>query len=188
MSIRLSLLPALVAGLFAAAPVMAQTATPQAVTPPTVTPQAGATVTTPSGAARSPAATATPAAAAAPAASATRRDTMVERRITELHSKLKITAAEEKPFGDFAQAMRDNAQRMDQAVSDKRSSAATATAVDQMKAYAELAQAHADEVSHLVGPFSTLYDTLSPEQKRMADQSFRDFSNGSRAATRPVRG
>ncbi len=70
---------------------------------------------------------------------------VVERRITELHSKLKITAAEQKPFDDFAQAMRDNAHRMDDLVA-KRRAAATATAVDQMKAYADLAQAHAEEV------------------------------------------
>ena len=59
---------------------------------------------------------------------------------------------------------------------------ATATAVDQMKAYSEMAQAHAEEVSHLIGPFSALYDVLSPDQKKMADQSFREFANGPRGA------
>ena len=156
MSIRLTLMPALVAGLFAAAPLMAQTT---AATPATASAPA-------------------PAAASAPA---THRDTMVERRITELHAKLKITPAEQKPFDDFAQAMRDNATRMDQLVSDHRTMAQTATAVDQLKAYSDMAQAHAEEVSHLVTPFSTLYAALSPEQKKMADQSFRDFANGPQA-------
>jgi protein CpxP len=166
MSIRLTMMPALVAGLFAAAPLMAQTT---AATP----------ATTP--------ATASAPAPAAASASATHRDTMVERRITELHAKLKITPAEQKPFDDFAQAMRDNATRMDQLVSDHRTMAQTATAVDQLKAYSDMAQAHAEEVSHLVTPFSTLYAALSPEQKKMADQSFRDFANGQqgrRAAAR----
>ena len=158
MSIRLTMMPALVAGLLAATPLMAQT------TPPT-------TATTPSPAA-APAAT-TPA-----AAPATHRDAMVERRITELHAKLKITPAEQKPFDDFAQAMRDNAARMDQLVSDRHTMVQTATAVDQLKSYSDMAQAHAEEVSHLVAPFSTLYAALSPEQKKMADQSFREFSNG----------
>ncbi len=152
MSIRSTLLPAIVAGLLAAAPAIAQ---PAATAPaqPTATP-----------------------APAAPAV--THRDNVVEHRITELHSKLKITGAEQKPFDDFAQAMRDNAQRMDTAVSAKRANAATATAVEQMRAYAELAQAHSDEVNRLVGPFSSLYDALTPEQRKMADQSFREFSSG----------
>jgi protein CpxP len=156
MSIRLTMMPALVAGLLAATPLMAQSA-PGTTTPATIPAPASAT------------------------APATHRDAMVERRITELHGKLKITPAEQKPFDDFAQAMRDNAARMDQLVSDRRAMAPTATAVDQLKAYSDMSQAHAEEVSHLVTPFSTLYVALSPEQKKMADQSFREFSDGPRA-------
>lgn len=137
MSIRLSLLPALAAGLLATAPVLAQ-----------------------------------------PSETMTHRDVVAEHRIAELHSKLKITPGEEGSFADFAAAMRDNAQRMDGAVIAKRANAATATAVDQMKAYAELAQTHAEEVNRLIGPFSKLYDALTPEQRKLADQSFRDFSTG----------
>ncbi len=157
MSIRMTMMPVVFAGLLAAAPVMAQ---------PAATP---ATPTSP-----------------APAA-ASRRDNVVERRIAELHAKLKITPAEQKPFDDFAQAMRDNAQRMDNAIGTKQANAATATAVEQMKAYSELAQAHAEEVNRLLAPFSTLYNALSPDQKKLADQSFREFSNGPRGA-RTARG
>ncbi len=32
--------------------------------------------------------------------------------------------------------------------------------------------------THLSPPFSTLYDALSPEQKKLADQSFREFPAG----------
>ena len=71
MSIRLTIMPAVFAGLLAAAPVVAQPA-------------------------------ATPATAASPAPGATRRDAVVEHRIAELHAKLKITPAEQKPFDDFA--------------------------------------------------------------------------------------
>ena len=161
MSIRMTLMPVLATGLLAAVPAMAQTASPPA--------------------------NATPATASAPAPANARRDVMVERRISELHSKLKITPAEQKPFDDFAQAMRDNASHMDDIATQRQAAAATATAVDQMKSYSAMAQAHADEVSHLIGPFSTLYDALSPEQKKMADQSFRQFSasqGNPRAATR----
>ena len=157
MSIRSVLLPALAAGLLAATPVLAQTTS------------------------------SAPLPAAAPAPNATHRDNVVEHRIAELHRKLKITAAEEKPFNDFAQAMRDNARRMEEAVSQKRANATTATAVEQMAAYSALAQAHAEEVARLVGPFTTLYDALSPEQKKLADRSFREFSSRPQAA-RAARG
>ncbi len=155
MSIRSMMLPAAVAGLLAASPVLAQTTAPAQAAAPT--------------------SAAAPAPAAAPA---TRRDNVVEHRVAELHGKLKITPAEQKPFDDFAQAMRDNARRMDDAVSSRRANATTATAVEQMRAYAALAQSHAEEVNRLVGPFSTLYDALTPEQRKLADQSFRDFSSG----------
>lgn len=148
MSIRSVLLPALAASVLAATPVLAQ-----------------ATGSAP------------PAAAPSAAPGAAHRDNVVEHRIAELHRKLKITAPEEKPFSAFAQAMRDNARGMDEAISQKRVNAATATAVEQMAAYSALAQAHAEEVSHLVGPFTTLYDALSPEQKKLADRSFREFSS-----------
>ena len=110
MSIRLTLLPVLAAGLLATTPLVAQT----------------------------PATTAAPVSTAAPVA--THRDVMVERRITDLHTKLKITAAEQKPFDEFAQAMRDNASRMDDMVAKRRVDAASATAVEQMKAYADMAR------------------------------------------------
>ena len=176
MSIRMMFAPALAAGLLAAAPVMAQA--PAATAPVATAPAATA-----------PAAT-TPAATTMPAQIVTKRNEVVEHRIAELHSHLKITTAEQKPFDDFAQAMRDNAARMDEVITAKRANAQTQTAVEQMKAYADLAQAHADEVGHLVGPFTTLYGTLSPEQKKMADQSFRDFANhqAQQRAVRPARG
>ena len=39
----------------------------------------------------------------------------------------------------------------------------------------------------LLTPFGALYDALSPDQKKLADQSFRDFSNGPRGV-RAARG
>jgi hypothetical protein len=124
---------------------------------------------------------ATPAAASAAPAAPTHRDTMVETRITELHKTLKITPAEQKPFDDFAAVMRANAQHMDELVRARQQSSATATAVDQMHAYGDMAQAHAEDMQKLVPAFATLYDALSPAQKKLADQSFRQFSSGSRA-------
>ena len=81
---------------------------------------------------------------------------VVEHRIAELHSKLKITAAEQKPFDDFAQAMRDNVHRMDAAISrqagQRKCRFGLGGRPDEELRRA-LAQSHAEEVNRLVGPF-----------------------------------
>jgi protein CpxP len=41
-----------------------------------------------------------------------------------------------------------------------------------MKQYATIAQAHADGIKKLVDAFEPLYSSLSPEQKKLADQTF----------------
>ncbi len=122
------------------------------------------------------AATATPAPA--------RAHPVVERRIADLHERLKITAAEQPAFDAFANVMRTNAGRMDGLVQARRKDVATLTALDQMKSYQELAQAHADDMQRLVPAFEHLYAELSPEQKKLADTSFRDFAQtGGRGRT-----
>ncbi len=143
------------AGLLAAAPALAQ-----------VSPGAG-----------------TPAAqAAAPAAG--QRDAAVEQRIADLRTRLKITPSEQKPFDNFVDIMRENARRMDDLVQKRRQTAVSGNAVDQMQAYGAMAQAHADDMQRLVPAFSNLYDALSPVQKKLADQSFREFAQGPRGAAR----
>ena len=113
-----------------------------------------------------------------PAAStATHAHAMVERRISELHGELKITPSEQPAFDAFAGVMRDNAGRMTGLLQDRRKTLGTMNAVDQMKGYQEVAQAHAEDMQRLVPAFEHLYDVLTPEQKRLADASFRDFAN-----------
>lgn len=119
--------------------------------------------------------TSTPAAPAA-AASMTKPHPDVEKRIAELRKTLKITPAETTAFDSFAQVMRDNADKIDALIEDRRTNAAALNAVDQLKAYAALAQAHLDEMQRLVPAFSQLYETLAPGQKKIADDDFRNFS------------
>ena len=110
-----------------------------------------------------------------PPADAVKGHPAVEKRISALRAKLKITPDESKAFDDFAQIMRDNANRMDGLVKDQTDSIDTKTAVDQMKSYQAMATAHADDMQRLVPAFSRLYDELSPVQKKEADESFRNF-------------
>ena len=119
---------------------------------------------------------------AAPAASSAKRDAMIERRIAELHGRLKVTPSEEGQFSAFADVMRENARHLGGLAGQHAQAVSSGTAVDRMKSYAPLAQAHAEDAQRLVPAFSNLYDVLTPEQKKAADESFKSFGQGPKAA------
>ena len=62
----------------------------------------------------------------------------VEARITELHAKLHITAAQEDLWQHVTQVMRDNATTMDERTQARAAKASTMTAVDELKAYSAM--------------------------------------------------
>lgn len=109
----------------------------------------------------------------------------VEKRITDLHDKLHITAALQPLWDGFAEAMRQNARDMDAAVEQRRRSADGMTALADMQSYADLAQMHAAQMSKLVSSFATLYDAMPDEQKKQADAAFKAFQNQASAGRRP---
>ena len=123
--------------------------------------------------ANSPAA-ATPASSPA-AASAHRAQHLqrVEQRIAYLHSALKITSAQESQWNAFADVMRSNAQSMDQLFQQRAAADNNRSALDDMKQYAQITQTHAEDMQKLVTAFEPLYASLSPEQKTLADTTFR---------------
>lgn len=98
----------------------------------------------------------------------------VESRITELHTQLKITDQQAKPWDAFAQTMRDNARTADAAFRDRAQKLPTMSAPDAMKSYADLTQTHADNMKKLSSAFSDLYNVLTPEQKQIADAMYRN--------------
>ncbi|MFT4066203.1 Spy/CpxP family protein refolding chaperone [Paraburkholderia sp.] len=108
--------------------------------------------------------------ASAPAAKAG-YERNVEDRIAYLHAQLKITPAQEAQWKTFADVMRSNGETMGQ-LFQQRKAATNVTALDDMKQYAEIAQAHADGMKKLVDAFDPLYGSLSPEQKKLADATF----------------
>ncbi len=120
-----------------------------------------------------------PGAASKPAASAADKHapSRIEQRIAALRAKLKITPAETSAFDDFAGVMRENASHMETLVQQRRAALASATAVDDMRSYQGMAQAHVDDLNRLVPAFERLYETLSPDQKKLADRSFHDFQS-----------
>ena len=112
---------------------------------------------------------------AAEAATSSKPET-VEQRITTLKTALKITSDQEGKWNGVAQAMRDNASRMEKLVATKRAIAPEkTTAVDDLKTYQEFTEARLDGLKHLTSAFKSLYDTMSPEQKKNADQVFERY-------------
>lgn len=100
-----------------------------------------------------------------------------EARIKKLHDALKITDAQETQWQAVATAMRDSAQAMDAAV-QQRISAKGTNAVDELKSYGAIADAHAQGVQKLIPPFQTLYDSMSDDQKKTADALFAHSRHG----------
>ncbi len=98
----------------------------------------------------------------------------IEQRIADLHAKLKITPEQQPQWDQFAQVMRDNAHDMEGTFKARIKAMPSMTATQNMKSYAELAASHARNVEKLVPVFQALYDTMSEDQKRAADEIFRD--------------
>jgi len=103
----------------------------------------------------------------------------VEARIKDMHTRLMITQAQEDQWSKVAKVMRDNAKQMD-ALAKTRTERAAMSAVQDLKSYGELSEAHADGIKKVTPVFSTLYDSMSATQKKAADGVFR---NGSRKMT-----
>ena len=114
--------------------------------------------------------TATPSLAASPKASKADR---VEARIKELHTKLKITPAQEESWNGVAQVMRDDSKTMEELIKARTENASTMTAIDDLKSYGEIAEAHANGIKNFTSVFEPLYTGMSDAQKKTADTLFR---------------
>jgi hypothetical protein len=137
------------AALFAGSSVMAQTAT------------------TPDGKVTPPAA----------AAATSSKPETVEQRIATLKTALKITPDLEKKWDGVAQSMRDNASKMEKLVATKRAiPPEKTTAVDDLKTYQEFTEVRLDGLKHLNSAFKSLYDAMTPEQKKNADMVFEKYT------------
>jgi hypothetical protein len=111
--------------------------------------------------------------ATAAKASAQDRVDRVEARITDMHAKLKITAAQEDQWAKVAQVMRDNQKAIEPLIKARVGNAKSMTAVDDLKSYGEITDAHADGIKKFTPVFATLYDSMSEAQKKGADAMFR---------------
>lgn len=97
----------------------------------------------------------------------------VELRIKDMHTKLKITPTQEEQWNKVAQAMLDDAKTMDTLTQARIDHAKDMTAVDDLKSYGEIADAHATGIKKLTPLFADLYAGMSDTQKKEADTLFR---------------
>jgi translation initiation factor 2B subunit (eIF-2B alpha/beta/delta family) len=100
------------------------------------------------------------------------RTDRAEARISDLHAKLKITEAQEKQWSSVAQVMRENAAEMESLVKARKEKGSTLNAVDDLKSYSTIADAHAAGLKKFIPAFEALYADLSADQKQAADKLF----------------
>ena len=96
-----------------------------------------------------------------------------EQRVRSLQAELHITDAQMPQWSAFAQAMRDNAISTDTLFRQRASAAQSMSALDNMKSYAQVARAYADNTENLSAAFEALYGVLSDQQKQTIDTLFR---------------
>ncbi|HME68710.1 MAG TPA: Spy/CpxP family protein refolding chaperone [Myxococcota bacterium] len=108
----------------------------------------------------------------------------VETRIKELHRKLKITAAQESQWNNFAQVMRENAQAVDLVLKERSENLHAMNAVEDLRSYEKLADAHAEGLKNLVPAFEALYNSMSDDQKKTADVVFAKHEGRPRHASK----
>jgi hypothetical protein len=110
---------------------------------------------------------------AAPASESASSTSAVEARIHELHTKLHITAAQKPQWDNLVAVMRDNAKAMNDLQKERASEAQSMSAVDVVKSYESVIEAHEDGMKKFVPPFEALYNSMSDAQKKTADSLFR---------------
>ena len=120
----------------------------------------------------SPSRAASPEPGLATAGTASKAD-RVEERIKDLHTKLKITPAQEELWNNVTQVMRDNAKTMEALIKARSEEASTMTAIDDLKSYGEIVESHADGIRKFIPAFEPLYASMSDAQKKAADTLFR---------------
>jgi len=110
-----------------------------------------------------------------------------ELRIQDMHAKLNITAAQEEQWSKVAQTMRDDASAIDVLVQARMAHSKDMTALDDLKSYGEIADAHAEGIKKLTPVFAVLYDSMSDPQKLAADNLFRRGEHMSARTNRVAR-
>ena len=95
----------------------------------------------------------------------------IEGRIAFLHAELKITPAQQAQFDKLATVMRNNAQAREAMVQQMRTAGdQPQSAVYTLERRARFIEARATEEKSFADAFKPLYQSLSDDQKKSADE------------------
>lgn len=97
----------------------------------------------------------------------------VQQQIERLHRQLKITAAQEAAWTQFADARRAGARRTEQLYQDRSARFRNMNGLELVQNRRDIAQAQAEDLAKELAAFQALYGALGPEQKQAADRIFR---------------
>ncbi|HZT52177.1 MAG TPA: Spy/CpxP family protein refolding chaperone [Stellaceae bacterium] len=99
------------------------------------------------------------------------RESHIEGRIAYLKAELKITPAQEAQFDKLAQAMRQNDAERRRAFEQARTDRGQArpNAMQLLERRARFSAMRAQQTERTLAAFRPLYDSLSPDQKKVAD-------------------
>jgi hypothetical protein len=96
-----------------------------------------------------------------------------EVRIRQFQGALKITDAQKKLWNNLIQVMRGNAIDMDTLTEDRIENTKNMNAVEHMKFHSQIIEAHANQLKKFIPAFEALYTSMSDEQKKITDTTFR---------------
>jgi len=103
----------------------------------------------------------------------------VEGRIAYLKTELKITDAQQPLFDAVANVMRENSRAVRDAFQGMRGDPnQLRTALARLEARAKFTQLRADGEAKMLAAFRPLYQAMSPDQQKAADEMFEHHGHG----------
>jgi hypothetical protein len=95
----------------------------------------------------------------------------VDARVAFLRTALKITDAQDGAFQSLAKVMRDDAAAREK-MHESMQGAWPKTSLDRLELHAKMAEQHAQHLATFVAAYKSLYDGLSEDQRKAADELF----------------
>jgi hypothetical protein len=92
--------------------------------------------------------------------------------LAALHDELAITPAEEPLWNGFADTMRGNAAQLGQAYDQRRDQLPSMNALEDMNSFIDLEQMRLTGLKKSSTAFAALYQTMPPDQQKVADTIF----------------
>ncbi len=112
---------------------------------------------------------------AAPKVSAVDRN---DARVVKMEKSLKITPDQKELWNALTDVMNENAEKIDELTKARSDKTKPLNAVEDLKSYGEILDAHAEGMKNFIPAFEELYDTMSDEQKKNADVLFKTHRHG----------